>query len=443
MSYLDEALSELSMRYPGETEFYNEAKTFLESVKPVIDKNEKVYREWAVLERLLEPERTIKFRVPWYDDNGRLRVNMGYRVQYSSAIGPYKGGFRFETIITENMLKKLGFQMTMKNALSGFPFGGAKGGSDFTRDGKSDHEVWNFCSSYMTEMYRHINPHTDIPTSDVGVGKREIGYLFGQYKKITGSFNESITGKRVSFGGSTIKDEATGYGLTYILKAMVERNCRSLKGSRVVISGAGEVAIMAAEKASALGAVVVAMSDRNGYIYNKEGLNIEIISDIKAKEGKLERYADLVPGTESVPGKGIWKIPCDIALPCAYSGELGIKEVKQLHRNGCFAFAEGAVSPCSKEAEEYLINSDILYMPNLPASAGGIVVSSLEVIQNTTYDSWNREEMEKNLARFMDGIYTRVEAAANEYHVPGNYFVGSNIVAFEKVAEAMVSQGAI
>ena len=419
-------------------------KEVLDSLKLVIDANEEKYRREGILERFTEPERVVSFRVPWIDDNGAVQVNKGYRVQFNSAIGPYKGGLRFHPSVNQSILKFLGFEQTLKNSLTGLPMGGGKGGSNFDPKGKSDREVMAFCQSFMTELYRHIGKDTDIPAGDIGVGGREVGYLFGQYKRITGLYEGVLTGKGLTFGGSLARTQATGYGLVYILNEMLKHNGKDMAGKTVVVSGSGNVAIYATEKAQQLGAKVVALSDSNGYIYDKEGIQLDIVKEIKeVRRGRIKEYVDEVPTAVYTEGRGIWSIPCDIALPCATQNELNLDDAQTLLANGCFAVAEGANMPSTREATDLFVEKKILFMPGKAANAGGVATSGLEQSQNSLRMSWSFEEVDDKLHTIMVNIFAKVSEAAERYGVAGNYVAGANIAGFEKVVEAMLGQGIV
>ena len=419
-------------------------KEVLDSLKLVIDANEDKYRKAGVLERFTEPERIISFRVPWVDDKGNVQVNKGYRVQFNSAIGPYKGGLRFHPSVNQSILKFLGFEQVLKNSLTGLPMGGGKGGSNFDPKGKSDREVMAFCQSFMTELYRHIGKDTDVPAGDIGVGGREVAYLFGQYKRITGLYEGVLTGKGLTFGGSLVRTQATGYGLIYILDEMLKHNGKELAGKTVLVSGSGNVAIYATEKAQQLGAKVVAMSDSNGYIYDKDGIKLDVVKEIKeVRRGRIKEYVDAVPTAVYTEGKGIWTIPCDIALPCATQNELNLEDAQTLIANGCFAVAEGANMPSTREATDLFVEKKILFMPGKAANAGGVATSGLEQSQNALRMSWSFEEVDEKLKGIMTGIFEKAADAAERYGVPGNYVAGANIAGFEKVVEAMLAQGIV
>ena len=438
MSYVDEIYERVVAQNPGEPEFHQAVKEVLDSLRLVIDANEEKYRKAGILERFTEPERIVSFRVPWVDDNGKVQVNKGYRVQFNSAIGPYKGGLRFHPSVNQGILKFLGFEQTLKNSLTG------KGGSNFDPKGKSDREVMAFCQSFMTELYRHIGKDTDVPAGDIGVGGREIGYLFGQYKRMTGLYEGVLTGKGLTFGGSLARTQATGYGLVYMLDEMLKHNGKEIAGKTVLVSGSGNVAIYAVEKAQQYGAKVVAMSDSNGYIYDADGIKLDVVKEIKeVRRGRIKEYADAVPTAVYTEGKGIWTIPCDIALPCATQNELNLDDAKALLANGCFAVAEGANMPSTREATDLFVEKKILFMPGKAANAGGVATSGLEQSQNSLRLSWTFEEVDERLHKIMIDIFAKAADAAERYGVPGNYVAGANIAGFEKVVEAMIAQGIV
>lgn len=444
MSYVDEVYQRVVDQNPGEPEFHQAVKEVLDSLRLVIDKNEEKYRAAGVLERFVEPERIISFRVPWVDDSGKVQINKGYRVQFNSAIGPYKGGLRFHPSVNQSILKFLGFEQILKNSLTGLPIGGGKGGSNFDPKGKSDREVMAFCQSFMTELYRHIGADQDVPAGDIGVGGREIGFLYGQYKRITKLYEGVLTGKGLSYGGSLVRTQATGYGLVYILDEMLKHNGKELAGKTVLVSGSGNVAIYAAEKAQQLGAKVVALSDSNGYIYDPDGIKLDIVKDIKeVRRGRIKEYADAVPSAKYTEGKGIWTIPCDIALPCATQNELNLDDAKALKANGCFAVAEGANMPSTREATDFFLENGMLFMPGKAANAGGVATSALEQSQNSQRLSWTAEEVDSKLHGIMVDIFAKAADAAERYGVPGNYVAGANIAGFEKVVDAMMAQGIV
>jgi glutamate dehydrogenase (NADP+) len=442
MSYVDEVLEMAAQRDPNEPEFLQAVKEAFEAIRPVVDANEKVYRENAILERFVEPERIYTFPVTWEDDAHKVHVNRAWRIQFNSAIGSYKGGTRFHKTVNLSILKFLGFEMVLKNSLTGLPLGGGKGGSDFDPHGKSDREVMRFCQAYMNALYRYIGPEMDCPSGDIGVGGREIGYLFGQYKKLTSSFDAALCGKGVNFGGSLGRTEATGYGLAYMTDEMCKACGKELTGRTTVVTGSGSVAIYAAQKIQQLGAKVVAMCDSNGYIYDEKGIDIEVIRQIKETErARISEYAARVPGAVYTPGKGIWNIKCEIFLPCATQNEISLDAAKTLVGNGCFLLAEGANMPLEPEAVRYLQDSGILYMPGKAASAGGVSVSGFEQAQNAQRMYWTFEEVDAKLQRQMAFIFNNVAGAAKRYGKEGNYLAGANICAFERVAQAMVAQG--
>ncbi|MCI8728089.1 MAG: NADP-specific glutamate dehydrogenase [Hungatella sp.] len=444
MSYVDEIYERVVKQNPGEQEFHQAVKEVLDSLRLVIDANEEKYRKEALLERLVEPERVISFRVPWVDDAGKVQVNKGYRVQFNSAIGPYKGGLRLHPSVNQGILKFLGFEQVFKNSLTGLPIGGGKGGSNFDPKGKSDREVMAFCQSFMTELSKYIGADQDVPAGDIGVGGREIGYMYGQYKRLTGLYEGVLTGKGLTYGGSLARTQATGYGLVYILDEMLKHNGKELAGKTVVISGSGNVAIYATEKAQQLGAKVVALSDSNGYVYDKDGIKLDVVKQIKeVRRGRIKEYADEVAGAVYTEGKGIWTVPCDIALPCATQNELNLEDAKTLKANGCFVVAEGANMPSTREATDFFLENGMLFMPGKAANAGGVATSALEMSQNSQRLSWTFEEVDAKLKDIMVNIYAKAADAAERYGVPGNYVAGANIAGFEKVAEAMMAQGIV
>lgn len=444
MSYVDEVIAQVVAKNANEKEFLQAVKEVLESLRVVIEKNEEKFRREALLERIVEPERVISFRVPWVDDKGQVQVNRGYRVQFSSAIGPYKGGLRLHPSVNQGIIKFLGFEQIFKNSLTGLPIGGGKGGSDFDPKGKSDREVMAFCQSFMTELYKYIGKDTDVPAGDIGVGAREIGYLYGQYKRITGLYEGVLTGKGLTYGGSLARTQATGYGLIYIVNEMLNHNGKQLSGQTVVISGSGNVAIYATEKAQQFGAKVVALSDSNGYIYDKDGIDLDIVKEIKeVRRGRIKEYVDAKPTAVYTEGKGIWTISCDIALPCATQNELDLEDAKTLKANGCFCVAEGANMPSTLEATEFFLNNEMLFMPGKAANAGGVATSALEMSQNSQRLNWTFEEVDEKLHKIMVDIFAKVDAAAKKYDMERNYVAGANIAGFEKVVEAMNAQGIV
>ena len=443
MSYVSEQLEKVIQKNPGEPEFHQAVTEVLHSLEVVIEKNPQ-YQKEGLLERLLEPERQIMFRVPWVDDNGNVQVNRGFRVQFNSAIGPYKGGLRFHPSVNLGIIKFLGFEQIFKNSLTGLPIGGGKGGSDFDPKGKSDREVMAFCQSFMTELYRHIGPDTDVPAGDIGVGAREIGYLFGQYKRIRNAYEGVLTGKGLTYGGSLARKEATGYGLLYFTEAMLKKNGLDMAGKVVAISGAGNVAIYACEKAQQLGAKVVTMSDSTGWIYDAEGIDLNAIKEIKeVKRARLTEYKNYRPNAEYHEGKGVWSVKCDIALPCATQNELLIDDAKALVANGVIAVAEGANMPTSIEATEYLQKNNVLFAPGKASNAGGVATSALEMTQNSMRLSWSFEEVDQKLQGIMVNIFNQASDAAEKYGFPKNYVVGANIAGFLKVADSMIAEDAI
>ena len=444
MSYTEEVYARVVEQNPGEPEFHQAVKEVLESLKVVIDANEEEYRSMALLERLVEPERIISFRVPWVDDNGQVQVNKGYRVQFNSAIGPYKGGLRFHPSVNQGILKFLGFEQIFKNSLTGLPIGGGKGGSNFDPKGKSDNEVMRFCQSFMTELSKYIGADMDVPAGDIGVGGREIGYLFGQYKRNRGLYEGVLTGKGLTFGGSLVRTQATGYGLVYITDELLKHNGKSFEGQTVVVSGSGNVATYAVEKVTQLGGKVVAMSDSNGYIYDENGINLDVIKDIKeVRRGRIKEYVEEVPTAVYTEGKGIWNIKCDIALPCATQNELNLDDAKALVANGCYCVCEGANMPTTLDATEYLQASKVLFMPGKASNAGGVATSALEMSQNSMRLSWTAEEVDERLHNIMKDIFAKCDDAARRYGLEGNYVAGANIAGFEKVVDAMKAQGIV
>lgn len=444
MSYTSEVYERVVAQNPGEPEFHQAVKEVLDSLKVVIDRNEEQYRKLSILERLVEPERIISFRVPWVDDNGTVQVNKGYRVQFNSAIGPYKGGLRFHPSVNQSILKFLGFEQTFKNSLTGLPIGGGKGGSNFDPKGKSDREVMAFCQSFMTELSKYIGADTDVPAGDIGVGGREIGYLFGQYKRCRDLYEGVLTGKGLTYGGSLIRTQATGYGVVYMLDEIMKAHDDSCEGKTVIVTGSGNVAIYAVEKVTQLGAKVVAMCDSNGYIYDPEGIKLDVVKDIKeVKRGRIKEYADRVAGAEYHDGLGIWNIKCDVYLPCATQNELGIEGAKALVANGCKYVVEGANMPTTLEATNYVMENGVLFMPGKAANAGGVATSALEMSQNSMRLSWTAEEVDEKLHGIMVDIFRKADEAAKRYDMPDNYVVGANIAGFEKVVDAMIAQGIV
>ena len=442
MSYTEEVYERVVAQNPGEPEFHQAVKEVLDSLKVVIDKNEEEYRSMSLLERLVDPDRIISFRVPWVDDKGVVQVNKGYRVQFNSAIGPYKGGLRFHPSVNQGILKFLGFEQTFKNSLTGLPIGGGKGGSNFDPKGKSDREVMAFCQSFMTELSKYIGADTDVPAGDIGVGGREIGYLFGQYKRIRGLYEGVLTGKGLTYGGSLIRTQATGYGVVYMLDEIMKAHNDSIDGKTFIVTGSGNVAIYAVEKAQQLGGKVVAMCDSNGYIYDPEGIKLDIVKDIKeVKRGRIKEYADRVEGATYTEGTGIWNIKCDVYLPCATQNELALEGAKTLVANGCKYVVEGANMPTTLDATTYLQENGVLFMPGKAANAGGVATSALEMSQNSMRLSWTAEEVDEKLHGIMVDIFHKADDAAKRYGMKDNYVAGANIAGFEKVVDAMKAQG--
>ncbi|MEG0963486.1 MAG: NADP-specific glutamate dehydrogenase [Lachnospiraceae bacterium] len=442
MSYVDEVLERVIAKNPSEPEFHQAVKEVLNSLRPVIEANEELYRKEALLERLTEPDRQFKFRVPWVDDKGQVQVNAGYRVQFNNSIGPYKGGLRLHPSVNIGIVKFLGFEQIFKNSLTGLPIGGGKGGADFDPKGKSDREIMAFCQSFMTELCKYIGADTDVPAGDIGTGAREIGYMFGQFKRIRGTYEGVLTGKGLSYGGSLARTEATGYGLLYLTKEMLKCNGQELKGKTVCVSGSGNVAIYATQKAQQLGAKVVTVSDSSGWVYDAEGIDVALLKEIKeVKRARLTEYAAARPSAEYHEGRGVWTITCDVALPCATQNELLIDDAKALVANGCIAVAEGANMPTSLEATEYLQENNVLFAPGKAANAGGVATSALEMSQNSERLSWSFEEVDSKLQNIMVNIFHNLDDAARRYGKEGNYVAGANIAGFEKVATAMLAQG--
>ncbi len=440
--YLNDVYQSLCLRYPEQPEFLQAVYEVLDSLVPVVERDPRL-QENAIIERIVEPERTVMFRVCWTDDSGKVQVNRGYRIQFNSALGPYKGGLRFRDNVNLSILKFLGFEQIFKNSLTTLPMGGGKGGSDFDPKGKSDREIMRFCQAFMTELYRHIGPDTDVPAGDIGVGTREIGYLFGQYKRLANEWSGTLTGKALSFGGSLARTEATGYGLCYFADACLKDHGESFSGKKVIISGSGNVAIYANEKATYLGATVVAMSDSNGYVYDPKGIDVKRIKVIKEQNRqRISVYADEVPTAKYVPDcMGIWSVPCDIALPCATQNEVDLAAAKELIANGCIAVFEGSNMSSTSEAIAAIKEAGLLYSPGKASNAGGVAVSGLEMSQNAERLSWSFDEVDKRLKAIMTRIYQDAKKAAEEYGVPGDLQSGANIAGFLKVAEAMLAQG--
>ena len=444
MSYVDEVIERVVKENPSEPEFHQAVKEVLNSLRVVVDANEEAFRRDALLERLVNPERQIKFRVPWVDDKGQVQVNTGYRVQFNSAIGPYKGGLRLHPSVNLGIIKFLGFEQIFKNSLTGLPIGGGKGGSDFDPKGKSDREIMAFCQSFMTELCKYIGADTDVPAGDIGTGAREIGYMFGQYKRIKGVYEGVLTGKGLSYGGSLARTQATGYGLLYITEEMLKCHGDSMQGKTVVVSGAGNVAIYAIEKAQQLGAKVVTCSDSTGWIYDADGIDLDALKEIKeVRRQRLTEYKNYRPNAEYHEGKGVWSVKCDIALPCATQNELNLDDAKALVPNGVMAVAEGANMPTTMEATDYLLEKGVYFLPGKAANAGGVATSALEMSQNSERLSWTFEEVDSKLNQIMVNVYHNIDNAAKKYGFEGNYVVGANIAGFEKVADAMNAQGIV
>ena len=444
LSYVDDVIETIIEQNPSEPEFHQAVREVLESLRVVIEENEEEFKKNALLERLTNPERQFKFRVPWVDDNGQVQVNTGYRVQFNSAIGPYKGGLRFHPSVNLGIIKFLGFEQIFKNSLTGLPIGGGKGGSDFDPKGKSDREIMAFCQSFMTELCKYIGADTDVPAGDIGVGGREIGFLFGQYKRIRGLYEGVLTGKGLTFGGSLARTEATGYGLLYFTNAMLKANDIDIAGKTIAVSGAGNVAIYAIEKAQQLGGKPVTCSDSTGWIYDPEGIDVELLKEVKeVRRERLTAYAEARECAEYHEGKGVWTIKCDIALPCATQNELLLDDAKALVKNGVMAVAEGANMPTSIEATEYLQENDVLFAPGKASNAGGVATSALEMSQNSQRLSWTFEEVDSKLQAIMENIFANAAAAAEEYGMDKNYVAGANIAGFQKVVEAMNAQGIV
>jgi len=444
MSYVNEVLERVKKQNPDQPEFIQAVTEVLESLAVVIEKNETTFRKNALLERLTTPERVIMFRVPWMDDQGQVQVNNGYRVQFNSAIGPYKGGLRFHPSVNLSILKFLGFEQTFKNSLTGLPIGGGKGGADFDPKGKSDREIMAFCQSFMTELYKYIGADTDVPAGDIGVGGREIGYLYGQYKRIRDLYEGVLTGKGLSYGGSLARTQATGYGLMYLTDEMLRANGHDLKGKTVVVSGAGNVATYAIEKAWQLGAKPVTCSDSTGWVYDPDGIDVATLIEVKqVKRARLTEYAKARPNSVYHEGKGVWTTKCDVALPCATQNELNLEDAKTLVANGCFAVAEGANMPTTLDATKYFQDSGILFCPGKASNAGGVATSALEMTQNSQRLSWSFEEVDAKLKDIMVNIFHNIDDASKAYGMEGNYVAGANIAGFLKVADAMNAQGIV
>ncbi|WP_447008470.1 NADP-specific glutamate dehydrogenase [Saccharothrix isguenensis] len=441
---LGDIYDEVLRRNPGEDEFHQAVREVLDSLGPVVAKHPQ-YTDAAVIRRLCEPERQIIFRVPWVDDSGAVRINRGFRVEFNSALGPYKGGLRFHPTVYLGIVKFLGFEQIFKNSLTGMPIGGGKGGSDFDPKGRSDGEVMRFCQAFMTELYRHIGEHTDVPAGDIGVGGREIGYLFGQYKRITNRYESGVlTGKGLTWGGSQVRTEATGYGTVFFVEEMLKVRGDSFDGKKVVVSGSGNVAIYAAEKVRRLGGTVIACSDSNGYVIDERGIDLDLLKDVKEKRrARISTYAETRSEARYVEGGSVWDVPCDIALPCATQNELNGRDAATLIGNGCTIVAEGANMPCTPDAVRLFVDAGVLFAPGKAANAGGVATSALEMQQNASRDSWSFDHTERRLADIMHGIHHRCLEAADLYGKPGNYLAGANIAGFIQVADAMLALGVI
>jgi len=435
-------MARLQAKYPTEKEYLQAVQEVLESIEDVYNKHPE-FEAAKIVERIVEPDRIFTFRVTWVDDEGQVQVNTGYRVQFNNAIGPYKGGLRLHPSVNLSVIKFLGFEQVFKNSLTGLPMGGGKGGSDFDPKGKSDREVMAFCQSFMTELYKYIGADEDVPAGDIGTGAREIGYLYGQYKRITGLYEGVLTGKGLSYGGSLVRTQATGYGLLYLVNELLKDHGDGLDGKTVLISGAGNVAIYAAEKAQQLGGKVVTMSDSTGWIYDKDGIDLALVKEIKeVRRGRISEYKDAKPSADYHEGRGVWSVPADIALPCATQNELLIDDAKDLVKNGVKAVCEGANMPTTIEATKYLQENGVLFVPGKASNAGGVATSGLEMSQNSERLSWSFEEVDAKLKGIMTGIYQNIAAAAAEYGMAGNYVAGANIAGFSKVVNAMIAQGA-
>ena len=444
MSYVDDVYSRVVEQNPSQPEFHQAVKEVLESLRPVIESDEEKYRKEALLERLTTPDRQILFRVSWVDDNGQVQVNNGYRVQFNNAIGPYKGGLRLHPSVYLGIIKFLGFEQVFKNALTSLPIGGAKGGSDFDPKGKSDREVMAFCQSFMTELYKYVGADVDVPAGDIGTGAREVGYLFGQYKRLKSTYEGVLTGKGLTFGGSLARTEATGYGLLYLVEELLKDHGKDLKDKVVTVSGAGNVATYAIEKAQQLGAKVVTCSDSNGWVYDPEGIDVELLKDVKeVKRQRLTEYAARRESAQYHEGRGVWSVKADVALPCATQNELDLDDAKNLVANGVLAVCEGANMPTTLDATKYLQENGVLFVPGKASNAGGVAVSALEMSQNSERLSWSFEEVDGKLKDIMVNIYHNIDKADKKYGLDGDYVAGANIAGFLKVAEAMEAQGVV
>ena len=444
MSYVDEVNERLKQKNPNEPLYHQAVGEILDSLRLAIDKHEDEYRKTKLLERLLEPERSISFRVTWVDDKGEYHVNRGYRIQFNSALGPYKGGLRFHPSVNRSMLNFLALEQTFKNALTGQAIGGAKGGSDFDPKGKSDGEIMRFCQAFMSELYRHIGPNTDVPAGDIGVGGREIGYLYGQYKKLSNTVDGTLSGKGLAYGGSETRTEATGYGLVYIASEALAEVGKSFKGAKVVVSGSGNVATYAVEKAEQFGATVLTVSDSSGYVYDPNGIDVAVLKQVKEVDrARISEYAARVPSATFYPGEKVWGVPCDIALPCAVQNELDLVDAIKLVNNGCIGIFEGANMPTTREATAYVQSAGLIFIPGKASNAGGVAVSALEMSQNASRRRRSFEDVDAELKAIMHNIYTEISQAAKDYNVPGNFVIGANIAGFRKVIKAMREEGAL
>ena len=445
MRYVDEVIEKAKAQNPDQPEFLQAVQEVMETLAPVVERNEALYRKQALLERMTIPERAIVFRVPWVDDAGNVQVNTGYRVQFNGAIGPYKGGLRFHPSVNLSIIKFLGFEQVFKNSLTGLPMGGGKGGADFDPKGKSDREIMAFCQSFMSELYKHIGPDTDVPAGDIGVGGREIGFLFGQYRRLRNAYHAGVlTGKGLTYGGSLARTQATGYGLLYLTREVMEHNGHTLEGKTVAVSGSGNVAIYAIEKAWQLGAKPVTCSDSTGWIYDPEGIDVALLKQVKEVDrARLTQYAAARPSAQYHQGRGVWTVKCDVALPCATQNELHLEDAQLLVAGGVTAVCEGANMPTTLEATRYLQEHGVLFCPGKAANAGGVAVSGLEMCQNSMRYGWSFEEVDSKLEGIMVNIYKNIDAAAKEYGMEGNYVAGANIAGFLKVADAMLAQGVI
>ena len=443
MAYVDDIYDIVVKRNPGEKNFHQAVREVLTTLRPAVEANP-AYQKAALLERMVEPDRVVIFRVPWVDDAGKVQVNRGFRVQFNNAIGPYKGGLRLHPTVSLDVVKFLGFEQVFKNSLTGLPIGGGKGGSDFDPKGKSDREVMAFCQSFMTELYKYVGADVDVPAGDIGVGAREIGFLYGQYKRLTGRYEGVLTGKGLSYGGSLARTEATGYGLVYLAEELMKDHGTSLEGKKVCVSGSGNVAIFAVQKAQQLGAKVLTMSDSNGSIYDPEGIDLDLVKEIKlVRRGRIKEYADVKTNAEYREGKRVWDIPCDVALPCATQNELDLEDAKNLQANGAYAVVEGANMPSTPEAIDLFNAAGILYVPGKASNAGGVATSALEMTQNSERLSWSFDEVDAKLHGIMKNIYASISATAKDYGQVDNFMMGANIAGFRKVADAMIAQGVV